>query len=386
MRRTHRNVLVTAAILAALCLPAAAPAIEGAGAHKGSFLLFPYYDNRGGNLTFFRISMATEPGDPNPGGTIELHMVYLEASRGVDDINAPVAPCRESNRYMPFTLNDYMLLNVAQSGSFLYGWAYATAVLDRPGGVPFKLLWDRFFSDTILVDTSLGAAASWNNVQQWGNANTAQVVVDGDGDGVCDYGRDQQHDQPAPGNEVCSLGADTGRANMGVNAEYWPAVFPDTFSIHYFTEAKRPAPGAPGMEPTLLAITVVEHTGGTNYSFPPGPTVMEGEFQWDALVMDAHERVYSLSPSWLHCFQTLSIHELTRDTTRFLRLPEGFVKVWEVDTFGGVSEDALILTLDSWRGMGGMAWASYATHERTSVDDLTPFNAGIGDDFDPEAP
>ena len=35
MRRTHRNVLVTAAILAALCLPAAAPAIEGAGAHKG---------------------------------------------------------------------------------------------------------------------------------------------------------------------------------------------------------------------------------------------------------------------------------------------------------------------------------------------------------------
>ena len=186
MRKTWT---ILAAVLAVTALlPQAALAVEGVGAHKGSFLLFPLYDNSGANLTFYRISMDTEANDVQVSGQIQLHMTYLTPNPAVTSIaGSDVPPCLEFDRYLDFTLDDYILLNTDQHNrQFDTGWAFAYVVLRRPDTAVWKLVWDRFFSDTVYVDTALGTAAGWGNYAQFADEDNVRipdgVLVDLEGD------------------------------------------------------------------------------------------------------------------------------------------------------------------------------------------------------------
>jgi hypothetical protein len=392
--------LAAAALSVLIFVPQAATAVEGLGAHKGSFLVFPYYDNTGANLTFWRISMATDPGEPSVAGTFQLHMHYVAPNPAATSCGSHVPPCLETNQYITFTLNDYLLLNVDQNNrAYDYGWAYAYAVIDRPNQPIQRILWDRFFSDAVLVDTALGVASGWPNYANWGdpdwhNLNIANPLVDLNGNGLCDYSSDIHWDQPllsgAQYPDACQLNLDfSGQNNPiffggnfgGANFEYHEELAADTGAIHYFTPQKRPVAGGPGMNWTWLGMMVWGwddlQVGGWNwapyYRFPPGPEADDACFTWNSFVYNAHERQISSSPRSIICWDQMNIDDFTLNQISAYNFNEGFVKYWdEIGPTGDESRDITILQFDSWPGLNNIEWAFYPNHERTTVPTNVP--------------
>jgi hypothetical protein len=385
MRRLWKYVgMIAAALSVVIFLPQAAVAAEGIGAHKGSLLVFPYYDNSGANLTYYRISMDTEVNDVQVSGQIQLHLTYMTPNPAATSLGSSVPPCLEFNRFLDFTLDDYILLNTDQNNrQFDTGWAWAYVVIRRPDATVWKLLWDRFFSDTVYVDTALGVASGWGNYAQFGDADEwDQVLVDLDGGGDCDYSVDIHNSDPlnpAEYNDVCVLEPDDARAEM--DDEYWEGNFPDVFYVHYFTEFKRPIAGGPPMDPTIYVMTVIEQdeTVGGDYHFPPGPEAEDGDYQWDAEVFNASERPFSTTEQFIICQDILTVHELTHDVTLNNRIPEGFVNIWPVETFRDDPEDLIMVQLENWAGLNNIHWGFYPAHERTTMDVRTELAVG---DFD----
>jgi hypothetical protein len=416
------------------------------GSHKGSLIFFPFWNNNAGNRTYFRIGMANEINDTIPLGQIQLHMFYLVRNPQATWVSQQVPACQEYNRNIPFTENDWELVNVYDHTHGLgstwdcnhngiiddtngdtipdefcrQGWAFAYATLYRPDTGRVKLVWDRFFSDTFVVDTTGGTIVSWNNSQEWANeaavgfAPGSNVVVDNDLDGVCDYLRDTERDQAAAmQNDVCTLGFDNGVAGMGGAGfwpfigisptpwfpqidEYWVADFPDTFWINYFTSRKKLWNGV--FDPTMVSITPVHvndttcpadfFTGGFPKQawFDPFANVNDMSYQYDTWVCDDKEICVS-GPSWyVICQDYMSVHALTMGTTSFYKM--GYVEMWEVDNVWGpfaASEDAVVLSIDTLRnytrtvnaipyGPFTDAFAVYATHDRTT-DPISLFEA-----------
>jgi hypothetical protein len=364
-------------------------------------MLFPFYDNAGANITFFRISMDTETYDNSPGPdfNIQLHMHYLTPNPAVTQCNSPAAACSSFNRFIPFTFDDYLLLNTdTHNRQFNTGWAFAYADLFGPG-LPqrgAKLLWDRFFSDTVYVDTALGTAAGWGNYAQFADALESvgpEVIVDLNASGTCETSVDIHNDDPsywvtvrgfpplAGYNDVCILEQDDDTATLGnvaAGQEYWGAIFPDVFYVHYFTEWKRPAAGQPFMDPTLYSIAVItSDVTGQVHMFPPPAGGGNGEWQWDAEVYNANERPFSTDPGILFCHAVMDVHQITNNVTSQFQIPEGFVNIWGVNDFGGpgtncnAGEDAVIVQLENWTGLGNLAWGLYPAHERTTIDQQT---------------
>jgi hypothetical protein len=342
----------------------------------------PYYDNDGANITFFRISMATDPGEVSVEGTIQLHMHYVTPNPAASNCGSHVPPCLESNQYLTFTLNDYVLLNTAQHNrAFDTGWVYAYATLDRPDRGVARLVWDRFFSDTLYVDTALGTAAAWSNYANWADVDWVNepddILVDLNGNDECDYSVDIHYDQPRDSGvdypDVCLLNQDFSGQNNPIyfDDEYFPELFADIFFPHYFTEFKFPVPGGPPMTPTEYIITVMgweEGDWAPSYRFPPGEEAEGGCFSWNGFAYNAHERQISTSPQAIVCQAVLDIHELTLDQTLDFRFPEGFVKLWDEQAPGGEdSRDAIILQIERWTGLGNIMMAHYSAHERTSA-------------------
>lgn len=334
MSRLLKFVAVAVAALSVVALlPQPAWAVEGMGAFKGSFIFFPYWNNEGANRTYFRIAMDTEINDLTPQGTLQLHMFYMARNPLATSINQAVPACFEYDRYITFTPNDWELLNTYShshqfsGGDGRLGWAFAYAVLQRLDATRQKVLWDRYFSDTFMVDTSLGTTVSWNNYQQWGNEWKALVppppgtfavppvlIFDNPpADGVCAYTRDIQNDEftanavvgvifppPAPPvapgasippNDICGIGSDDGTATLsttgyvvdpgrvfpnipvyGPPGEYVGDDFADTFYAQYFTQNRSLNGGT--FSPTLFSITPVHVDDTTNptngfQNFPP---------------------------------------------------------------------------------------------------------------------
>jgi len=318
MSRLLKFVAVAVAALSVVALlPQPAWAVEGMGAFKGSFIFFPYWNNEGANRTYFRIAMDTEINDLTPQGTLQLHMFYLARNPLATSINQAVPACFEYDRYVTFTPDDWELLNTYShnnqfaGGDGRLGWAFAYAVLQRLDATRMKVLWDRYFSDTFIVDTSLGTTVSWNNYQQWGNEWKALVpappgtvavppvlIFDNPvADGLCAYTRDIQNDEftanpnnppivfppphppVAPGaaispNDICGIGSDDGTATLsstgyvvdpgrvfpnvavfGPPGEYVGDDFADTFYANYFTERRTLNGGT--FSPTQFSITPV---------------------------------------------------------------------------------------------------------------------------------
>ena len=386
--------LAAAALSVLIFLPQAATAVEGLGAHKGSFLVFPYYDNTGANLTFWSISMSTDPGEPSVNGQLQLHMHYVTPNPAATSCGSHVPPCLETNQYITFTLNDYLLLNVDQNNrAYDIGWAYAYAVIDQPNQPIRRILWDRFFSDAVLVDTALGVASGWPNYANWGdarwpNAFALPPLVDLNGNGACDYSSDIHWDVPllsgAQYPDACALNIDFsgqnnpiffGGFNFGQTMEYHADLFADTGSIHYFTPRKRPVAGGPGMNWTWLGMMVwgwddLEPGGATwapFYRFPPGPEADDACFTWNSFAYNAHERQISSSPQSIICWDQMNIDDFTLNQISAYNFAEGFVKYWdEVGPTGDESRDVTILQFDSWPGLNNIEWAFYPNHERTT--------------------
>jgi len=387
--------LAAAALSVLIFVPQAATAVEGLGAHKGSFLVFPYYDNTGANLTFWRISMASDPGEPSVNGQLQLHMHYVTPNPAATSCGSHVPPCLETNQYITFTLNDYLLLNVDQNNrAYDYGWAYAYAVIDQPNQPIRRIIWDRFFSDAVLVDTALGVASGWPNYANWGDANWPNnnallPLVDLNANGVCDYSVDIHYDDPllsgAQYPDACPLGIDfSGQNNpiffggtlFGANFEYHAELAADTGAIHYFTPRKRPVAGGPGMNWTWLGMMVWGwdnlQGGGFNYApfyrFPPGPEADDACFTWNSFVFNANERQISSSPQSIVCWDQMNIDDFTLNQISAYNFGEGFVKYWdEFGPTGDESRDITILQFDSWPGLNNIEWAFYPNHERTTV-------------------
>lgn len=438
MSRLWKSVATAVAALSVVAmLPQAAWAVEGMGAAKGSFIYFPYWDNVGANRTFFRIAMDTEINDVFPLGTISLHLFYLSRNPLATSINQEIPACFEYDRYITFTPDDWEIVNTYthsqqfSGGDGRLGWAFAYVVLRRPDAPPAKLLWDRFFSDTFIVDTTLGTIVGWNNMQTWGNnykgffgAPPPFPVVDNDLDGACDYTRDIQNDEfnidnaggipwgpplgafgpgPVPVNDVCLLGPDDGTATLstagytidpvagvsGLAGDYIGEDFGDTFYAHYFTERKNLTGGT--FSPTEFSISPV-HVDDTvnpvNGFFDPafGPAAAwpqsaffniaddtdDLSYQFDVEVFDHNETVYSSPPRFIICHGLRSIHQLTNNIT--LNLRQGHLTVWEVDfVFGtAASEDAAWIGVDSLNAISGVAginaaFAVHVAHNRTTA-------------------
>lgn len=342
MSRLLKFVAVAVAALSVVALlPQPAWAVEGMGAFKGSFIFFPYWNNEGANRTFFRIAMDTEINDLTPQGTLQLHIFYLARNPLATSINQEVPACFEYDRYVTFTPDDWELLNTYShnnqfaGGDGRLGWAFAYAVLQRLDATRMKVLWDRYFSDTFMVDTSLGTTVAWNNYQQWGNewknlvplppgtvATPPVLIFDNPvADGLCAYTRDIQNDEftanpnnPAgvifppphppvapgaaiPPNDICGIGSDDGTATLsstgyvvdpgrvfpnvpvfGPPGEYVGDDFADTHYAQYFTQNRSLNGGT--FSPTLFSITpvhvddtVVPLTGAQGFPPPVPPLV-----------------------------------------------------------------------------------------------------------------
>jgi hypothetical protein len=311
------------AVLACVLIAQFAMAAEGMGSHRGSFVFMPYWTTDSPFLTVWRITNATDLNDPTllpiiadpegkegPGynqNPVQLHIFFMETP-----------DCREADQYFPFTPNDYRLIVVNRvrgiSGS---GWAYGYATLTRDPFPTQVLVWDRFFGDSVVVNTADGWARGWHNWQQWARVDAvnagllggpigpipqAQVVVNNFGAAppaaFCEYSRDTTADYNAanPGlaavtNDVCVFGPD----NVGFNVSwmtntgafagipigtilappfamagfpamqfgtpsgwYWPMTAPSSFYSSWFTE-KFKFSGARA-NPTEFSITPIEAT------------------------------------------------------------------------------------------------------------------------------
>jgi hypothetical protein len=441
MSRLLKFVAIAVAALSVVALlPQTASAVEGLGAHKGSLIFFPFWNNNGGNRTYFRIGMANEINDAIPLGQIQLHMFYEVRNPGATWVSQTTPACLEFDRHIPFTENDWELINtydhnqglgsmwdcnhngVVAAGEFCrQGWAFAYAVLYRPDTGRTKLVWDRFFSDTFIVDTTGGTIVSWNNYQEWANEAAvgfsagSAVIVDNDADAFCDYLRDVERDQAgAVGNDVCTLGFDNGVAGMGGAGfwpfiglmptpwfpqidEYWVADFPDTFWINYFTSRKRLWNGT--YDPTMVSITPVHvndtvcpanaAVGGLPKQawFNAFASVSDMSYQYDMIVCDDKEVCFSGPANYVICHDYMDVNVLTNLAVSNNR--QGYIEMWEVDNVFGpfaASEDAVVLSLDTLRNytrtVNGVPYgpftdasAVYATHDRTT-DPISLFEAG----------
>jgi len=100
-------------ILAALT---AVPAFAG-GAEPGSFLLFPEFDNRPGQVTYLTI---TNVNSSSSSGTVRLHLNYVDA-----------ASCQITNRVATLTPRDTLTVVAASHAAGVqrgYMWCYAQSL------------------------------------------------------------------------------------------------------------------------------------------------------------------------------------------------------------------------------------------------------------------
>jgi len=395
------------AVLACVLIAQFAMAVEGMGSHRGSFVFFPYWTVENPFLTVWRITNATDLNDPvllpivaDPEGQegpqynqnpVQLHIFFMETP-----------DCDEADQYFPFTPNDYRLIVVNRvrgvNGS---GYAYAYATLKFQGNPIQVLVWDRFFSDSVVVNTADGWARGWHNWQTWARVDainygilggiggpipSAQVILDNTpigGDGFCSYSRDITADfnPAAPGvapvtNDVCVFGAD----NVGFNVSwmtsfwgvglvpfpagigfpaaqfglpsgwYWPMTAPSNFFSSWFTERFRFSGFR--AEPTEFSITPIEATEPIPYvAAPLVPAVAPGIgetavftsdglplFAYDAIVYDPDENAFSVPTNVVICQEVLDIYELTDDGVT--GLGQGWVNFWALNPPGDLVPNA----------------------------------------------
>ena len=424
------------AVFVCLLVAQFAMAAEGMGSHRGSFVLFPYWTVENPFLTVWRITNATDLNDPTllpviadaegkegPGysqNPVQLHVFFLETP-----------DCDEADQYFPFTPNDYRLIVVNRvrgiNGS---GYAYAYATLRRDALPIQVLVWDRFFSDTVVVNTADGWARGWHNWQSWARVDalnegilggppgpipSAQVVIDNDLDTFCDYTRDLTADfnPAAPGvapltNDVCVFGPD----NVGFNVSwftnviglgppgtfghplggfglasgwYWPLTAPSNFYSSWFTE--RFKYGGARANPTEFSITPIEATEESTGAFlPPAPGSGETavftsdnipNYFYDAIVYDPDENAFSVPSNEVLCQEVLDIYELTDQGVT--GLDQGWVHFWAINPQGDPNvaafpasdwDAAAVLSWDRFpNGRSELAWGYWTTHDKTTVDD-----------------
>ena len=425
-----------AAVFVCVLIAQFAMAAEGMGSHRGSFVLFPYWTVENPFLTVWRITNATDLNDPTllpviadaegkegPGysqNPVQLHVFFLETP-----------DCDEADQYFPFTPNDYRLIVVNRvrgiNGS---GYAYAYATLRRDALPIQVLVWDRFFSDTVVVNTADGWARGWHNWQSWARVDalnegilggppgpipSAQVVIDNDLDTFCDYTRDLTADfnPAAPGvapltNDVCVFGPD----NVGFNVSwftnviglgppgtfghplggfglasgwYWPLTAPSNFYSSWFTE--RFKYGGARANPTEFSITPIEATEESTGAFlPPAPGSGETaiftsdnipNYFYDAIVYDPDENAFSVPSNEVLCQEVLDIYELTDQGVT--GLDQGWVHFWAINPQGDPNvaafpasdwDAAAVLSWDRFpNGRSELAWGYWTTHDKTTVDD-----------------
>lgn len=130
-----------------------AMAVEGAGAPRGSALIFPYYNVTAGYRTFMRVTHAV-PTDV-PRLDVALHNMYLETVRNVF---TQQDECREFNRFHPLTTNDAEIWDVrSEAPNNTRGFAISYLV-ERFSPVSFgaQVMYDTLFGDTVILNTAEG--------------------------------------------------------------------------------------------------------------------------------------------------------------------------------------------------------------------------------------
>lgn len=114
------HALAPAWTLAGALAATAAPARAG-GTEPGSFLLFPEFDNRPGQVTYLTI---TNVNGSATTGTARVHMNYVDAST-----------CQITNRYASLTPRDTLTFVTAAHAPGIsrgYMWAYAQSTTGTP--------------------------------------------------------------------------------------------------------------------------------------------------------------------------------------------------------------------------------------------------------------
>lgn len=108
-------------LLGALAWTLTAAAAAAGGTEPGSFLLFPEFDNRPGQVTYLTITNVNASAS---SGTVRVHLNYVDA-----------ATCQVTNRYATLTPRDTLTFVTAAHAPGLargYMWAYAQSTTGTP--------------------------------------------------------------------------------------------------------------------------------------------------------------------------------------------------------------------------------------------------------------
>jgi hypothetical protein len=322
-------------------------------------VFFPYWTVESPFLTVWRIVNANDLNDPilTPVVADEKDPAYDANPLHLRVSFRQPPDCAARVRSFPFSPFDYRLIVVnAIRGIEGSGWAWGQATIRAGGGTTTPASWDRFFSDTVIVNTAEGWARGWHNYQH-------------------------------------ELGLAGARGT--------PMVVPSNFFSSYFTRAFRF--GGARASDTLFSVTPVEIFEPSPYD--PGENAGFGaagipDFDYDAILYDADETPFSVPTGRVLCQEVLSIHDLTAGKSR--GLPQGWVHFWALDPPGepdpnndGIPfnpaggddwDGAAVLSWDAFPGSGsGVGWGYWTTHDKTAVDDRDLYFP-LADDFDPEAP
>jgi hypothetical protein len=128
-------------LLSTLILPLAllATRAHAGGTEPGSFLLFPEFDNRPGQVTYVTI---TNVNPSSSSGSVRLHLNYVDA-----------ATCQVTNRFATLTPRDTLTFVTAAHVPGLqrgYLWVYAQSTTGTP------IDFDHLIGSTLRIDGVLG--------------------------------------------------------------------------------------------------------------------------------------------------------------------------------------------------------------------------------------
>lgn len=151
------------------------------GRHPGSLLIYPEFDNRGGNLTVLTVT-NTNSGQNADGsdGTVKVEFVYIGKYGHYDN----VLPCLEFNRTETLTANDTLSVitsfhNPQQEQGYVYAFAK-----DRITGEAKVFNW--LIGNLMTLESFNSLEYSMNPIVLKGIGNAASGRTDLDNDGVRD--------------------------------------------------------------------------------------------------------------------------------------------------------------------------------------------------------
>lgn len=146
----------------------------------GSLLIFPEFDNRGGNQTLFTVTNTNtdtnfNPGTNLPNGTVKVHFVYI----GRFDANGNPIPCLETDMQVTLTPGDtFSFLTSAHNPQQQQGFMFAYAKHPTQG---YPLRFDHLIGNALFVNGLLAIDYSTNAISLKGGT-LAGNNLSGDGD------------------------------------------------------------------------------------------------------------------------------------------------------------------------------------------------------------